>query len=67
MSGTTDFRQPVGNYFSDRLAITGSEPWKSPVARSRVRLLGALLTVIWLAILAVLVWLPPDLDALFLR
>lgn len=67
ISGTTDYRKAVGDYFSDRFAITGSEPWKSPVARKRVRLLGALLTAIWLAIVAVLVWLPPYLDAFFMR
>lgn len=65
-AGTSDYRKAVREYFDKRFAIAGAEPWKDPIARKRLRILGAGLTVIWLAILAVLVWLPNHLDAFFL-
>ncbi len=67
VSRLEDWRKPVGRYFSERLRASEKEPWKSPRARRRIRLLGAFLTAFWLLVAAALVWLPGLLDSLFSR
>jgi hypothetical protein len=63
LAGDGDIRKPVGDYFSRLFATTGPEPWESNIARRRVRALGVGLTAFWLACIALLLWIPPFLDA----
>lgn len=65
ISGTADWRKPVGAYFSDRLGASGSEPWTEPTALRRTRWLGASLTAFWIVVVAVLLWVPEHLDAFY--
>jgi len=60
-----DIRKPVGDYFSDMLAVTGDEPWTSRKARFRIRVLGVGLTAFWVVWTALLVWVLPFADTLW--
>jgi hypothetical protein len=65
IAGTTDWRKPVGEYFSQKFEATGAEPWTNPQAIKRIRLLGMGLTTVWLMIVGLLLWMPPILDKLY--
>lgn len=62
--GQQDWRYPVGQYFSKKFDVLGPEPWKNPIARRRIRLLGLFLTITGIGLAAVLVWIPGVLDNL---
>ena len=52
-------RRPLADSFSRWFAISGPEPWKSPTALKRVRVLGIALTIFWLAWVVLLLWITP--------
>ncbi len=64
ISGHQDWRYPVGQYFSKKFDVLGPEPWKNPIARRRIRLLGLFLTATGIGLAAILVWIPGMLDNL---
>jgi hypothetical protein len=55
-------KKPLADYFSKRFAISGSEPWTSPIALRRVRSLGIALTTFWLGWVTLLLWITPRLN-----
>jgi hypothetical protein len=55
-------KNPLADYFSKRFGISGSEPWTSPIALRRVRLLGIALTTFWLGWVTLLLWITPRLN-----
>ncbi|HEX2681349.1 MAG TPA: hypothetical protein VHQ03_08655 [Candidatus Dormibacteraeota bacterium] len=54
LAGQAGYQKVVGGWFSKRLAIDGAHPWESSEARKRVRMLGVVELVVWLAGVAVL-------------
>jgi hypothetical protein len=65
ISGNEGWRKPVGQYFSVRFGALGQEPWKSPIARSRLRSVGILLAGFSGVVAAALLLIPGLLDQLF--
>jgi hypothetical protein len=54
--------QPLGRFFSKRLAISGERPWEEKLAVRRVRRFGLLLVLFWSVVLVVLLSAPPLTD-----
>lgn len=55
----------VGQYFSHKVGSVGPEPWKDPIVRRRVRLVGVVLTITSVMEALVIVILLSPLDNLW--